>query len=244
MKIVTFFSAKGGTGKTTFNMLLASFLRYKLGKRVLVLDFDGPGFNFFYSRVRELEVLKEQGKAADERAFFPIETVRAKEEAALQELCADLLSRENDYDVVVMDFPGSFTDGDAVGYLSVMSVLDLVVMPVELDGMIIAAAKTLATIFREDGQRTLLFFNRVHGREKPELYQALREWFAGKGLQVSENMVKGSVSMRKERDVNGYLRSTTSFPEKEIREKNPGILELLNEVVDYVGLEKTESTSR
>ena len=243
MKFVTFFSAKGGTGKTTFNMLFASFLRYKLGKRVLVLDFDGPGFNFYYSRIRELQILQEQGRAFDEKDFFPVEKISAQDEEDLRELCADLRSLEKDVDIVVMDFRGSFSDGDPIGFFSVENVLDLIVMPVELDGMIIAAAKGLATIFNEDGQQTLLFFNRVHGKEKPELYQALRDWFSSHGIKVSQNIVKGSVSMKKERDVNGYLRSTTSFPEKEIREKNPGILQLLNEVVDYVGLEKTESPS-
>ncbi|MBR5399970.1 MAG: ParA family protein, partial [Bacteroidales bacterium] len=36
MKVISFFSAKGGTGKTTFNVLLASYIKYRLGKRVMV----------------------------------------------------------------------------------------------------------------------------------------------------------------------------------------------------------------
>ena len=37
MQVISFFSAKGGTGKTTFNMLFASYLKYVLGKRVIAL---------------------------------------------------------------------------------------------------------------------------------------------------------------------------------------------------------------
>ena len=32
MKVISFFSAEGGTGKTTFNVLLASYIKYRLGK--------------------------------------------------------------------------------------------------------------------------------------------------------------------------------------------------------------------
>ena len=53
MRIVSFYSAKGGTGKTTFNLLFASYLRYRLGLRVLFLDFDGPEFNVYFVRQRE-----------------------------------------------------------------------------------------------------------------------------------------------------------------------------------------------
>ena len=55
MIVVSFFSAKGGTGKTTFNMSMASFLKYHLGKAVIVLDADTPEYNLYNSRVRELD---------------------------------------------------------------------------------------------------------------------------------------------------------------------------------------------
>lgn len=52
MKVISFFSAKGGTGKTTFNVLLASYIKYRLDKRVMVLDFDYPEYNLSYMRRR------------------------------------------------------------------------------------------------------------------------------------------------------------------------------------------------
>ena len=53
MKVISFFSAKGGTGKTTFNVLLASYIKYRLDKRVMVLDFDYPEYNLSYMRRRD-----------------------------------------------------------------------------------------------------------------------------------------------------------------------------------------------
>ena len=70
MRIVSFYSAKCGTGKTTFNLLFASYLRYRLGLRVLFLDFDGPEFNAYFVRQRELEHFK-----GDTEELYPIESV-------------------------------------------------------------------------------------------------------------------------------------------------------------------------
>ena len=53
MKVVTFFMSKGGTGKTSFNIMFASYLTYILGRRVLVLDVDFPEYNLYFYRERE-----------------------------------------------------------------------------------------------------------------------------------------------------------------------------------------------
>lgn len=46
--------------------------------------------------------------------------------------------------------------------------------------------------------------------------------------------------MKKEMGSTGYLRSTVCFPEKIIKEKNPGILSLFNEIVGYEKREKEQ----
>ena len=91
---------------------------------------------------------------------------------------------------------------------------------------------------------TLPFFNRVHGKENPELYDRLRAWFEKHGVKVSENIVKNSLAMKKEMGVKGFLRSTVCFPEKDIREKNPGIINLFEEIIRYEerGVQKTEDS--
>ena len=57
MIVVSFFSAKGGTGKTTFNMSMASFLKYHLGKAVIVLDADTPEYNLNWTTNAKTEAL-------------------------------------------------------------------------------------------------------------------------------------------------------------------------------------------
>ena len=51
-------SQKGGVGKSTFTILLASWLHYALGRDVLVVDCDAPQWSIVAQRERELDVLE------------------------------------------------------------------------------------------------------------------------------------------------------------------------------------------
>ncbi len=48
---------KGGVGKSTFTVLLASYLHYTLQRDVLVVDCDYPQWSIYNQRSRELEIL-------------------------------------------------------------------------------------------------------------------------------------------------------------------------------------------
>ena len=245
MKVVSFFSAKGGTCKTTMNMLFASFLKYHLGKSVILLDFDGPEYNLSNTRKRELKYAESRSVIPfDPETLYPLQEVdgdTARSTNAIMDVIDDL---SGSYDFLVMDFGGSFVPTDAVCRLVKRHVIDLLVIPVELDGMIVASAKALAWTLREMEQDTLLFFNKVHGKEKPQLYDRLEEWFQGKGVRISKNRVKNSLKVRRDSD-NGtnFIRSSVTFPLKEIRENNPGIIGLFMDAAGYEGMEKTEETA-
>ncbi|MBQ8854808.1 MAG: heavy metal-binding domain-containing protein, partial [Bacteroidales bacterium] len=48
-------TVRGGSGKTVLSAAFASYVSYILGKRAMVLDFDGPEYNLYNMRLRELE---------------------------------------------------------------------------------------------------------------------------------------------------------------------------------------------
>ena len=231
---LSFFSAKGGTGKTTFNLLLASWLQYVRKKRVSVLDLDGPEYNLSYTRKREEKYLQERGIHLPDSWLYPIVELpsggRMEREFALKQFAVGRL----DSDYQILDFGGSIGPEDHVLEFVERKLIDLIVIPVELDGMILSSGKSLATVLEQLGQRTLLFFNKVHGREKPEMYAELEAWLAESGLKVSPNRIKNTVKLRRDAD-NGsnFLRSTVGFPEKEIREVNPALIRLFEEVTSY-----------
>ena len=247
MRIVSFFSAKGGTGKTTFNLLFASYLRYRLGLRVLFLDFDGPEFNAYFVRQRELERFD-----GDREGLYPIEYVegcrvepgmtglRGKPAmtngSGMTVFAEKLRGLEGQLDYIVLDFAGSFSAEDAVCQLSLAGAIDLIVIPTELDSITIASCKALSRTFAESGQKSMLFFNRVHGKESEELYAKLFAWFEENHLYMSHNRVRNSLAMRRDAESGGvnYMRSSVCFPEGRIVRGNPDIIKLFDEVIEYV----------
>ena len=239
MRIVSFFSAKGGTGKTTFNLLFASYLRYRLGLRVLFLDFDGPEFNAYFVRQRELERFD-----GDREGLYPIEYVegeRCRVEPGMTVFAEKLRGLEGELDYIVMDFAGSFSAEDAVCQLSLAGAIDLIVIPTELDSITIASSKALSSTFAESSQKSMLFFNRVHGKESDELYAKLFAWFDENHLYMSHNRVRNSLAMRRDAESGGdnYMRSSVCFPSRKITRGNPDIISLFDEVIEYVQGKKT-----
>ena len=241
MIVVSFFSAKGGTGKTTFNMSMASFLKYHLGKAVIMLDADTPEYNLYNSRVRELDYKRANG-GIDESALYPVWKVLDVTPEGIESLAGKLDALRGSVDYVLIDFPGSCVKDDAIWTFARKGVLDLVVIPVDMDPMVLASALQLAEIFSHTGQKVLLFFNKVHGKIPSEKYDAVAELFRSRGFRMSECRIKNALAMSRDAESgSNYLRSTICFPEKTVRDLNPQLIDLFKEVIGYEEREKTQA---
>ena len=241
MIVVSFFSAKGGTGKTTFNMSMASFLKYHLGKAVIVLDADTPEYNLYNSRVRELDYKRKNG-GIDESALYPVWKVLDVTPEGIESLAGKLDALRGSVDYVLIDFPGSCVKDDAIWTFARRGVLNLVVIPVDMDPMVLASALQLAEIFTHTGQKVLLFFNKVHGKIPSEKYDAVAELFRSRGCRMSECRIKNALAMSRDAESgSNYLRSTICFPEKTVRDLNPQLIDLFKEVIGYEEREKTQA---
>lgn len=241
MIVVSFFSAKGGTGKTTFNMSMASFLKYHLGKAVIVLDADTPEYNLYNSRVREVDYKRKNG-GIDESALYPVWKVLDVTPEGIESLAGKLDALRGSVDYVLIDFPGSCVKDDAIWTFARRGVLDLVVIPVDMDPMVLASALQLAEIFTHTGQKVLLFFNKVHGKIPSEKYDAVAELFRSRGFRMSECRIKNTLAMSRDAESgSNYLRSTICFPEKTVRDLNPQLIDLFKEVIGYEEREKTQA---
>ena len=241
MIVVSFFSAKGGTGKTTFNMSMASFLKYHLGNAVIVLDADTPEYNLYNSRVRELDYKRKNG-GIDESALYPVWKVLDVTPEGIESLAGKLDALRGSVDYVLIDFPGSCVKDDAIWTFARRGVLDLVVIPVDMDPMVLASALQLAEIFTHTGQKVLLFFNKVHGKIPSEKYDAVAELFRSRRFRMSECRIKNALAMSRDAESgSNYLRSTICFPEKTVRDLNPQLIDLFKEVIGYEEREKTQA---
>ena len=243
MIVVSFFSAKGGTGKTTFNMSMASFLKYHLGKAVIMLDADTPEYNLYNSRVRELDYKRANG-GINESVLYPVWKVLDVTPEGIESLAGKLDALRGSVDYVLIDFPGSCVKDDAIWTFARRGVLDLVVIPVDMDPMVLASALQLAEIFTHTGQKVLLFFNKVHGKIPAGKYDAVAELFRSRGYRMSDHRIKNALAMSRDAESGGnFLRSTICFPEKTVRELNPQLIDLFNEVIGYEERETTQAES-
>ena len=116
-KVISFISRKGGTGKTTNAINLATTLN-SLGKRVVLVETDT---NYTLNTLRKMELFKskEIGKAFD--------ILGSQDNAVAEELMELKNSRKTD--VVVVDSAGKTTDE---GIKKLCLVSDVVVVPTSL----------------------------------------------------------------------------------------------------------------
>ena len=102
-------SQKGGVGKSTFTILLASWLHYALGRDVLVVDCDAPQWSIVAQRERELDVLERNDRyklmmvrlfKRTGRKIWPV--VRSTPDEGLQAARAYLAAGDREADFVLL----------------------------------------------------------------------------------------------------------------------------------------------
>jgi len=116
-KIISFISRKGGTGKTTNAINLATTL-HLLGKRVLLVETDT---NYTLNTLRKMEIFKEK----DGKGFFEI--LGSQDSQVAEELTK--IKETKKIDFIVVDSAGKTTDE---GIKKLCLVSDAVIVPTSL----------------------------------------------------------------------------------------------------------------
>lgn len=116
-KIISFISRKGGTGKTTNAINLATML-HSLGHKVLMVETDT---NYTLNTIRKMEIFKS---GANENQLFKI--IPSEDALVLDNLPA---YKSGGYDYIIIDTAGKTTDS-SIKKICVNS--DLVVIPTSL----------------------------------------------------------------------------------------------------------------
>ncbi|CDN30486.1 Conjugative transposon protein TraA [Mucinivorans hirudinis] len=246
---VAFSTQKGGAGKTTFTVLAASYLHYLKGYNVGVVDCDYPQHSIDKMRKRDASQIdtdesykqlafaqfKRLGKKA-----FPI--INSTPEKAIETAQDFLESDARKFDILFFDLPGTVNSQGVLGSLANM---DYIFTPISADRLVLESSLAFALTVNEllvtNPQIRLkglhLFWNKVDGREKTDLYEVYEKSINEFGLPLLKTFIPDTTRYKKELSTDGraVFRSTL-FPADRRMLKGSRLEELLIEIAHIIKL--------
>ena len=234
---------KGGVGKSTMTVQLASYFHYVMGKRVAVVDCDYPQFSIQSLRTRDMQnvekseylqrMLYEQHERTGQKAY-PVLTSGPDKvlETALRlpATCA----------VVFFDLPGTV---NSPGVLETIINMDYLFTPVVQDRMVMQSSLsfvgTLQDFIRRYPKAPLkgirLFWNKIDGRVSREVYRHYNSIFGKIGLQTLDTVMPDMERYNKEASAGGRLLfRSTFFPPSEKLLKGSNLDMLAGEIESVI----------
>lgn len=242
MKTISFFSEKGGVGKSSFTMLYASWLKYRHGVKVGVADFNNRISNYRDNELQNIRRAREKNPDAkfpdtSPLSTWPIARATAKEIEDIRRegsMCPNSewlnqqLTRGDlcDEQVIICDFPGSLSGNEFIEVVG-MGLLGLVVLPTEKEQMTLTSTLRLWHILSEPRFRerlsSCIFINRaqVNLPNVRKKYVQFAQSLIQRNLPVLPDMIAQSDKMSTMDKVD-IIRSTLQYPDFTASAYKPG----------------------
>ncbi|MDR2810881.1 MAG: ParA family protein [Tannerellaceae bacterium] len=245
---VAFSTQKGGVGKTAFTVLSASYLHYVKGKNVAVVDCDFPQHSINAMRKRDAEQIGtdefykrmayEQFKALNKKTY-PI--LCSKPEHAVQTADDYLQTVDDKPDVIFFDLPG--TVGNA-GVLKSIANMDYIFTPIIADRIVLESCLSFADAVHKNlvGKNDIrlkslsLFWNKVDGREKTDLYERFEKAIDELDLPLMKTFIPDTKKYNKEMSDKRTVFRSTLFPADKRLIKGSNLEELIEEILETIKL--------
>lgn len=230
---VAFAAQKGGCGKTTVCITAASFLNYKLGKKTLVIDTDGPQYSFWTLRNDDLKNLdtNDASKNLFIRQEVPIYPVI---QLSLEDLPATLAEyrHSGEYDVILVDTPGTV---NVKGYKEGLKACDYVFSPFEAESMSLNSNMEyivflIRDIINSPGSLVKdygVFWNKVKKTANKDLFVAVDTELRNNGINVLDVIVEDRVDYQRD------ITRSTLFPIQNALSKSQ-MANLINKINDII----------
>ncbi|MGE4347265.1 MAG: ParA family protein [Flavobacteriaceae bacterium] len=240
---VAFSTQKGGAGKTTLTVLVASYLHYVRGYNVAVIDCDFPQHSISEMRERDLQMTMddehykllayEQFSTLGKKAY---EVIESSPENAMED--AKEVIEELKPDFVFFDLPGTINNPAVVKTLSFM---DYIIAPISADRVVLESTlqyvitvnDALITPGKAKIKGIHLLWNLVDGREKTELYEVYEDVIEKLGFTLFKTFLPDSKRFRREQSINHKaLFRSTLFPADKALVKGSNLDALVNELLE------------
>lgn len=243
---VAFSTQKGGAGKTTLTVLVASYLHYVKGYNVAVIDCDYPQHSIAEMRERDFKmcendeyykgILYEQFVRLEQKKAYPV--VESNTKDALDD--AEDLVKEGDYDFIFFDLPGTLNNE---GLVLTIASMDYIVAPIAADRLVLESTLDYLISVRDNivnpGKSNIkgiyLLWNMVDGREKSELYEVYENVIRDLEFPLLKTFIPDSKRFRREQSVNHKaLFRSTLFPADKSLVKGSNLDALTDELLELL----------
>lgn len=243
---VAFSTQKGGAGKTTLTVLVASYLHYVKGYKVAVIDCDYPQHSIAEMRERDFKMcendeyykgmLYEQFIRLEQKKAYPV--VESNTKDALDD--AEDLTKEGDYDFIFFDLPGTLNNE---GLILTIASMDYIVAPIVADRLVLESTLDYLISVRDNivnpGKSNIkgiyLFWNMVDGREKSELYEVYENVIRDLEFPLLRTFIPDSKRFRREQSVSyKALFRSTLFPADKSLVKGSNLDTLTDELLELL----------
>lgn len=243
---VAFSTQKGGAGKTTLTVLVASYLHYVKGYKVAVIDCDYPQHSIAEMRERDFKmcendeyykgILYDQFIRLEQKKAYPV--VESNTKDALDD--AEDLVKEGDYDFIFFDLPGTLNNE---GLILTIASMDYIVAPIAADRLVLESTLDYLISVRDNivnpGKSNIkgiyLLWNMVDGREKSELYEVYENVIRDLEFPLLKTFIPDSKRFRREQSVSyKALFRSTLFPADKSLVKGSNLDTLTDELLELL----------
>lgn len=247
---IAFSTQKGGVGKTTLNVIAASYLHYMKNYTVGIVDCDFPQYSVQEMRERDIKqieenpyyaMLAEKQFTALNKNIYPVETSTVTE--ALVTANEMMNSYETTFDIIFFDLPGTL---NTPGFIETVSQMDYIISPITADRMVLESTLSFAQAFNNfylkpglaATKGLFLLWNMVDLREHSELYAEYTEAIEkDMGLTILNTRLPDAKRFRKELSAqNKAIFRSTVFPIDKQLMKGSRIDELMAELFGIMQL--------
>lgn len=241
---VAFATQKGGAGKSTLTTLVASYLHYVLGKRVLALDCDPRQHSMAEYREKDKLLIRENPTIKRRFTRFmesfggqPYGIVKCSPSDALDIARREINAGETP-EYVFFDITGTVNDLDLVTLLAAMDYLFVPITPEtgDLKSSIGFAHNVKEQMLFQPGVHVKgLYFvwNKVQPKDRNNLCRIINRYVATLCIESLDTILPLSVRYTKDGDTSGrggLFRSTFMPPDRKLL-PGSGLPELVDEIL-------------
>jgi len=186
---------KGGVGKSSLTVFVASWLHYVMKRNVLVVDCDFPQWSIHAQRERELHVLEHSDYfklmllrqfRSSQRKLWPV--VKTTPAEALDDAERFMAQERYAAELVLFDLPGTV---GTEGVFSLACNMDYLFIPLKADKMVVESSlgfihNLRQVVFKrsERLREVRLFWTMVDRRERTPLYDRYTEAIERLGIHL------------------------------------------------------------